>query len=259
MCILTYPNLSDFELFVHDEYKINVNNLQNIAEKTLGYVFEQYDNRQPGQYGVFPANGNSLIGIDIPVMVKDGKPQKTIAIVSQDPLRNDKDSMLPNSGNSGNGGNVIVGTPFALHYKVDCYPQTAVYRDIIKMLLRKGYAVYLTDARKIYPKMKNSKQAEIDFLFNELGNQIKPEHIITFGSVAKDYLSNYSSSHVINLLHPSQSNWDHWKQWIFEQAYYGTPNYSSWANQISKRNGMFDTQNTEMPRIIKEIVETLIP
>lgn len=189
MCILTYPNLSDFELFVHSEYKINVNGLQNIAKNTLGYVFEQYDNRHPGQYGVFRANGNSLIGIDIPVMVKDGEkdgePQKTIAIVSQDPLRNDKDSMLPNSGNS---GNVIVGTPFALHYTVDCYPQTAVYREIIKLLLRKGYAVYLTDARKIYPKMKNSKQAEIDFLYNELKNQIKPdEHIITFGSVAKDF------------------------------------------------------------------------
>ena len=253
MCILTYPNLSDFESFVHGEYKINVNNLQDVANKTLGAEFEKYDNGKPGQYGVFPANGYSLIGIDIPVMVKDGKPQKTIAIVSQDPLRNDKDSMLPNSGN------VIVGTPFALHYKVNCYPQTAVYRDIIKKLLHKGYAVYLTDARKIYPKMKNSKQAEINFLFNELNNQIKPDHIITFGSVAKDYLSNYSSSHVINLLHPSQSNWDHWKQWIFEQAYYGTPNYSSWANQIPKRSGMFDTQNTVMPNIIVKIVDTLIP
>lgn len=257
MIQLSYPTLPIFETFVQ-RYQPNISNLQNIVNYTLGDKFEQFDGQQPGKYGVFCANGNNnnLIGIDIPLLVKDGHPKGTIAIVSQDPLRNAKDPMLPNTSQG-----VIIGTPFALHYKEKCYPQTAIYRRIIIMLLKKGYAVYLTDARKIYPNMK-MKQDEITFLFDEL-SIIHPKQIITLGSVAKDYLSNLSNitSPILNLLHPSQTNWDHWKQWIFEQAYYGTTGYSKLASMISKRNRMFDVQTTSlrMPDIITQIVDNLVP
>lgn len=266
MIQLTYPYLKDFEKFVQ-QYVPSISNLQNVITTTLGAVFEQYNEQQPYKYGVFCANGNnSLIGIDIPVLVDDGNPKdpkEIIAIVSQDPLRNANDRMLPNSGQG-----VIVGTPFALHYEENCYPQTEVYRDIIKKLLQKGYAVYLTDARKIYPNMKG-KKIGISFLRDEL-SRIQPKYIITLGSVAKDYLSviknriskpGYQCHKIINLLHPSQTNWDHWKQWIFEQAYYGTTGYSKLAGMIPKRNGMFDKQTTSspMPSIITQIVDNLIP
>ena len=260
MAQLQYPTIDLIKGFVQGIYNRSFfsGQLESIFGNSVG------KNTNNGKYGVISLPVQEpLIGIDIPVLVKDSKSveRPVIAIVAQDPLRNKKDTMLPQNP----PGNAIIGTPFALHYMEKCYPQTSVYRRIIEMLLTKGYNVYITDARKIYPKDKALKKKEIDLLTEEIKG-IKPYCVITLGSTAKEYYDKSGlKRRVINLLHPSQQNWDHWKQWIFEQAFYEkaggkTGPYAGFAGNISQRSAMFDDQTLRkpMPDLIADLVGVLI-
>ena len=263
MAQIKYPTIDLIESFIQGEYNQSIS--PTAVEPVLGNTVGNYTDKDNGKYHVIclPIQ-KPLIGIDIPVLINESQPAKgTIAIIAQDPLRNDKDKMLPQNPS----GNTIIGTPFALHYTEKCYPQTAVYRRIIEKLLTKGYDIYITDARKIYPKDKGLKGKEIDLLIREI-NRIKPRFVITLGSTANDYLDiivkQGLNTTVINLLHPSQQNWDHWKQWIFEQAYFEKVSgriepYTRIANRIPKRDAMFDDQITDMPKLIAELVSHYIP
>lgn len=150
MEVLEYPTKNLLENYL----KKVVFNSSNIclcnSIKILGRATENHD--VSGKYGTFPSA--SFTGIDIPVLVKNEKSKtRTIAIVAQAPLRSEKDKMLEGIVNLKN--QTIIGTPFALHYKQNCYPKTEVYREIIRKLLDKGFMVYITDANKIYPQRKD--------------------------------------------------------------------------------------------------------
>lgn len=207
---------------------------------------------------------NSTTGIDIPVLVSEKHSSKgTIVIVAQDPLRSKKDKMLEGC----DFDYPIIGTPFGLHYNVDVCPQTSVYRKILQRLLDERYSVYLTDAHKIYTqdkKKKLDKKKEIALLKKEFGEN-NPICIITLGSTAKEYINatNCSVKPILNLLHPAQTNWDHWRQWIFEQAFSGKKKYKvdwkRYAELIGCRDDMFEKYNkNDLSDIIAEITLDIV-
>lgn len=261
---LEYPTaiVDDIRTYIKDEYKIDKGVDFSSILKELGNTVGNHS--QNGKYGKIDLPGEPLTGIDIPVLVKHPKskgPRPIIAIIAQDPLRNKNDERLPPNLQ----GNAIIGTPFALHYKEECYPQTAVYRRIIGDLLSFG-DVYITDARKIYPIKKGLKEKDIDFLGKEISH-IQPRLAITFGSGAKEYFDRINNKpDVINLLHPGKQNWDHWKQWIFEQAFSEAFNqkvagfYTGIIAEfgITIRKMMFEDQQAEMPSIITRVVHELV-
>ena len=243
MANITYPTKDLLDDFLR---KVYGDNELEIQTEKLGVLTDNYDSNQPGMFETIPVNVTSITGIDVPILVKnDTEDKAVVAIIAQDPLRNVKDAML-------NGlpfNNPIVGTPFALHYKQSIYPETEIYRLIIKKILDKGFNVYITDAHKIYSSQNAPKQCgknEHEMLTKEF-NVINPDFIITFGSDAKKYIRDYIPStyqgNALELLHPSQTNWDHWKQWIFEQAFYGRKtcniNWEEYATQIGCRSNMF--------------------
>ena len=203
-----------------------------------------------------------ITGIDVPIWVSTGSNsnKKTVAIVAQDPLRNKNDKMLTGVDFK----QPIIGTPFALHYKQDKYPQTEVYRRIIAGLLNE-FDVYITDAHKIYSRditFGRDKKREIDTLKNEFTAR-KPAFVITFGTTAKEYVK-FPNLKTLNLLHPSQTNWDHWKQWIFEQALEGNKKYgvdwATYAKQIGCRKDMFGSYKPDvnMHEVIANIVLDMV-
>jgi hypothetical protein len=88
------------------------------------------------------------IGIDIPTLfeINNGILDKdTVFIVGQDPLRGKEKP-----------GKIEIGTPYALHSK-DCRAERnpKLYFTLIKVLLDKGYRVYLTDIFKIWVSKSN--------------------------------------------------------------------------------------------------------
>jgi hypothetical protein len=255
---ITYPTKNLLEDFLKNVYN---NKSLSIRTNKLGTSTDNYDSKQPGMFETLTAKVTPITGIDVPILVKnDDKNKPVVAIIAQDPLRNANDKMLKDLPFS----NPIVGTPFAIHYKQDVYSQTKVYRLIINEILNKGFDVYITDAHKIYPSKnipKQCKKSERDLLIEEL-KVIKPDYIISFGSDAKDYIHDYITNtyqeKALELLHPSQTNWDHWKQWIFEQAFSGGKTYNvdwtKYASQIGCRSDMFQNKNVDMPKIISNIV-----
>ena len=269
MAQLQYPTIDLIQDYIHSIYSSSSRIQIDIT--VLGDAVGK--NTDNGKYVVISLpDQEPLIGIDIPVLVKKSRfDRPVIAIVAQDPLRSKTDKMLPVTP----PGNAIIGTPFALHYNEEKYLQTAVYRRIIEMLLEEGYDVYITDACKIYPRKKGlKKNDEIDLLKREIIDRIKPCLAITLGSDAKKYFNKIKKLYeerggkVINLLHPSQQNWDHWKQWIFEQAFYEkdrgeTGPYAGIADSFSRRSTMFDDQKFRdpkktMPDLIVELVRIMI-
>ena len=100
--------------------------------------------------------------------------------------------------------------------------------------------------------------------------KIEPRLVITFGSEAKEYFDKIKEDfekgggRVINLLHPGQQNWDHWKQWIFEQAFAEKKRggsdgfYTGIDNSISIRKWMFDDRKMDMPSIITDVIRELV-
>ena len=186
--LLEYPVVDIISNYINSDSVygniINENDFKSLIV-SLGDEVGQYTG--PGHYVVLPLNKEPLTGIDIPVLVKRDKQSErpVIAIVAQDPLRSEKDKNLKVFKAA---GSAIIGTPFALHYKEDDYPQTIVYRRIIECLLsyRDGYDVYITDAHKTYPRKKGLKRKEEDVLKAEI-KKIEPRLVITFGSEAKEY------------------------------------------------------------------------
>lgn len=244
MANITYPTINLLDDFLRKVYGYNGPVIQ--TEK-LGVLTDYYDSDQPGMFETIPVNVTSITGIDVPILVtNDTEDKAVVAIIAQDPLRSTKDDMLAPFKPF---ANPIVGTPFALHYKQSVYPETEIYRLIIKKILDKGFNVYITDAHKIYSSQNAPKQCgknEREMLIKEF-DVIKPNFIIIFGSEAKKYVSGYITStyqgKILELLHPSKTNWDHWKQWIFEQAFYDRKtcniNWKEYATQIGCRSNMF--------------------
>ena len=246
MAYIAYPTIKFLEQFLQKVYGVNGLTIQT---NILGALTDNYESYQPGMFETIPVNVTSITGIDIPILVRnDNKIKPVVAIIAQDPLRSTKDDMLAPFKPF---ANPIVGTPFALHYKQSksVYQETEIYRLIIKKILDRGFDVYITDAHKIHSSQNTPKQcgkSEREMLIKEF-DVIKPNFIIIFGSEAKKYVSGYITStnqgKILELLHPSKTNWDHWKQWIFEQAFYDRKtcniNWKEYATQIGCRSNMF--------------------
>lgn len=86
---------------------------------------------------------------------------------------------------------------------------------------------------------------------------------MTFGNKAREYIMAIKNSYtVLSLLHPSQTNWDHWKQWIFEQAYNNKKTYNvdwgKYAKVLTCKQSMFDKTKDKMPDLIAEITEEMV-
>lgn len=160
-----------------------------------------------------------FVGIDVPVLLRptvDGL-GKTIVIVGESPLRDTVDSS--------DKGNVLLGTPYAVHQKFNCPSQCNVYKKIFSKLLACGYSIYLTDIIKVWWKGKKLKidntdmnlfEKEIEWIKHNIGENI---FIVAWGKRAADSLRKKEYRY-IKLPHPSQNNWNNWKLFIFEKAVY---------------------------------------
>ena len=261
MAKILYPTQQIIEGYLQGVYPSLGVGCLTPSIKTIGYIAQHHN--QPGIYGTLGVAVNTLTGIDIPILLEGTNTSKgTIAIVAQDPYRNNRNPMLaPFSPYS----NPIVGTPFAYHYHISCYPQTKVYRLIIQTLLYKGYRVYITDAHKFYPNISGQRKTEIALLIDELDDIQKKYglyRVVTFGKDAWGYINNSKYNNIqVPLLHPSQQNWPNWRLWILEKAYWEQvnqivpPYWSKFASQIGVRSNMFGSYsiNANMDKIIARI------
>ena len=176
-----------------------------------------------------------LVGIDIPVMLRQKNTDNIIVILGQAPLRNNKDKD-PND-------NIVFGTPYAVHLNKNYPSSCKVYKTIFDGLLNKNYSVYLTDIIKDWWKDRkwNPSEKEVEILKTELEllqKKYNPKNIIivTFGEIAKDAINKLNLPYKqINLLHPSKANWHNWKIQIFEEALYSN-NINYALSKYPKRN-----------------------
>lgn len=261
MAKILYPTQQIIEGYLQGVYPSLGVGCLTPSIKTIGYIAQHHN--QPGIYGTLGVAVNTLTGIDIPILFEGTNTSKgTIAIVAQDPYRNNRNPMLaPFSPFP----SPIVGTPFAFHYTLSCYSQTKVYRLIIQTLLYKGYRVYITDAHKFYPNISGQRKTEIALLIDELDDIQKKYglyRVVTFGKDAWGYINNSKYNNIqVPLLHPSQQNWPNWRLWILEKAYWEQvnqivpPYWSKFASQIGVRSNMFGSYsiNANMDKIIARI------
>ena len=243
---ISNPTKEKVEEFLNDIFN-KTDIILNGPDNKLWTIAEAYSKDKKDQYGQLDLGikEKKISGIDIPILLGDGNKKPIVAIVAQDPYRNENDVLF----NEIDKNKTIIGTPFAFHYKEEAYPKTKVYRKIIRSLLDK-YDVYLTDAHKIYsnPEWKYAKgerQKEKQLLLNEI-KSLSPnlKLVVGFGGEAHTYIKKIENS--ISLLHPSQTNWDHWRLWIYEQAYNKKKSYKinweKYANQLTIRDSMFGSE-----------------
>ena len=151
---------------------------------------------------------NMIVGIDVPVLLSNGRGQKgTIMIIAESPVRDTRNVKK-------NG--LYIGTPFAVALKFNIPPQCKIYKFILCKLLDAGYDVYITDAVKEWHKGLDKKEFvnHIDYpvLKAEIEN-IKPLLIVTWGETAKVACYNIfnNKSSFYPQMHPVNHNWDRWK------------------------------------------------
>ncbi len=181
-------------------------------------------------------------GIDLPILFSNFKSNKTILILAQDPLRDEKYFECLNCEN--NHEDVIIGTPFSLHnnyYRENRFKELfSLVQSIVKEMEAR---VYISDIYKIFfvannkKSIKNAEYIKSDIHKKVLEKEIcflNPDLIISLGveatrSLFKIYnieeklsiTSKINPYHVtindkINLLlpmlHPSRTNQKHRKK-----------------------------------------------
>jgi len=262
---ISYPTIEKVKEFLNSIFdKTDI--ILNGPDNKLWTIAEAYSKDKKDQYGQLDLGikEKKISGIDIPILLGDGNEEKPIvAIVAQDPYRNEKDVLF----NEIDKSKTIIGTPFAFHYEDEAYPKTKVYRKIVRRIIEMGYDVYLTDAHKIYSNperkyAKGEKQKEKELLLDEI-KKLSPnlKLVVGFGGEAYTYIKKIK--HSISLLHPSQSNWDHWRLWIYEQAYNKKQSYKinweQYANKLTIRDSMFGSENKDnLEDIISYIILDII-
>lgn len=159
-----------------------------------------------------------VVAVDLPSLMEfdDGiKDKPTIAIVGQD------------SKQDGDYEQLVVGTPYGLHHKDsrEKLKRTKLYFDMIRVLLRLGYRVYLTDLLKIWvcdPKQPYTgiklpdvdRKRFLELIEAELAI-VKPSAVVTWGIVAGNAVDQLSLDiKHLNFLHPSGAANGAWKKLI---------------------------------------------
>ncbi len=135
-------------------------------------------------------------GIDLPICFSTSKSNKTILIIAQDPLRNEKYFKCLNCDN--NYEEAIIGTPFSLHnnfYRKYLFKE--LYSLIQSIVKEMEARVYISDIFKIYFVAKNKQSINNqkfttnknhkDILEEEI-SFFTPDLIISFGEKATQSL-----------------------------------------------------------------------
>ncbi len=165
-----------------------------------------------------------IIGVDIPTILElnnDIQDKKTIVILGQDPRRHINKRVE----------DIEIATPYALHSKYcrEKHRSTRLYFDFIKVLLEKGYRVYLTDVFKIWisqtdngkhniPLTREDQERFIKILKLEL-EIFKPIAVITWGQVASEAVNRITSSfNHFKFPHPSPANHKTWSKMMGKPA-----------------------------------------
>lgn len=156
MATISYPTLN-----LIDNYfgVLPINSFSNdtaIIGKLYQNLNSQFSKKDIGNipYLKFIQNPD-IIGVDLPVLIENKvkNPKEIVVILGQDPLRDKTDSQV-NSINPTLPNDVIVGTPYAVHFP-NTYKGVKLYHDIFDYILGK-YPVYLTDILKFHSN-RNSK------------------------------------------------------------------------------------------------------
>lgn len=164
--------------------------------------------------------------------IKGEKP--TVFIVGQDP-KSDRDSQ-----------NISLGTPYGLQYR-GCreeFWRTKRYFEMIQVLLKWGYKVYLTDIFKVwvcnpakpYTRRKLPKVDQkrfLDVLKSEI-ETIKPEKIITWGRESEKVINSLSIEAHINFPHPSGAANGAWKKLLNGKSPTQTNKLEYWKSSLEK-------------------------
>ena len=254
MAKISYPTHGLIGEYLGNVYRVKLSLEDSI--NILGMEKEAHPKEdKSGYYILDDVKVSELTGVDIPILLENDNNinRGIIAIVAQDPKRSDGDKQLPKDNNGKTiKDKIIVGTPFAFHYKSDAYSKTKVYRNIVDGLLKDGYKVYITDAHKIYSEDKTfsvDKDSEMDLLKDELSSFEDLKCVVTFGEDALNYIEDAyktddNKPSCVNVLHPSSNNTSNWDSWIFEQAYWEVKNncegvWSKYAQERGYRDKVY--------------------
>lgn len=167
-----------------------------------------------------------VAGLDLPILITDSTVTRThgvIAILAQDPLRNENDYKKLSAKC---GKNILVSLPFALQTKIrnaGCY----VVRAITEKLLKCGWCVYVTDINKLYAAKEEKQVIKANerllqlyrkILMEEL-NQIKPRLVLLMGKTAQEAFGKLKiGAKIIKIPHPSGSANHAWTEIIKGKA-----------------------------------------
>ena len=178
-------------------------NAFNDGEKFFGD--EAFCKEKDDLYCFQPHPSNKVVGIDVPVLLSNGREQKgTIMIIAESPVRDTRSTKKTG---------LYIGTPLAVAQKFNVPSQCKIYKYIFCKLLDAGYDVYISDAVKEWNKGLKKKEFvnHIDYpvLKAEIEN-VKPILIVTWGDTAKVACKKCGVKHFPQM-HPVILNWDKWK------------------------------------------------
>ena len=226
MATISYPTLN-----LIDNYfgVLPINSFSNdtaIIGKLYQNLNSQFSKKDIGNipYLKFIQNPD-IIGVDLPVLIENKvkNPKEIVVILGQDPLRDKTDSQV-NSINPTLPNDVIVGTPYAVHFP-NTYKGVKLYHDIFDYILGK-YPVYLTDILKFHSNRKgNNNRTKNDFgtyykggikkdalnLLKDELNQLQSKgytikYAVLFGNKTQALSTLFPSTcTIVNFPHPSGS------------------------------------------------------
>ena len=173
-------------------------------------IFRSQDSQFRDEYERSPS-----VGIDLPSILEidDGNENKpTVVLLGQDPKRGYSHP------------EISIGTPYGLHLKKSRKEHSTIkfYCQMIQVLMRMGYRVYLTDIFKIWvcnpehcykgtklPKL--DKQRFLKTLELEIA-AVQPTAVITWGSPAKKSAQKMNIDRHLSFPHPSGAANGVWKK-----------------------------------------------
>ena len=237
MATISYPTLN-----LIDNYfgVLPINSFSNDTA-IIGKLY-QNPNSQFSKKDIPYLNSNiipnpDIIGVDLPVLIENKvkNPKEIVVILGQDPLRDKTDSKV-NSINPTLPNDVIVGTPYAVHFP-NTYKGVKLYHDIFDYILGK-YPVYLTDILKFHSNRKwnnnrtkndfgtyykggikkgalNLLKEELEHLQKNLGYTIK--YAVLFGDKTQALSTLFPSTcTIINFPHPSGTANGKWAKLVVQ-------------------------------------------
>ena len=229
---LTKPKREIIELITNEVISNNVNDMYEffIANYETKYSSRgegfQYSPKETLRIKNLKNSDAGLIGIDLPIILTKSKGTKTLMILGQDPLRNQKD--FPDNKK------IVVGTPFAFHSNY--YGEKGwgkLYLDLVKELCDIYDTVYVTDKYKIWIEKGDAKtiinETSLQILKKEI-EIVNPDKILALGSSATSALKKIkvSNDKIITSPHPQARA----KLWIKFGAIDGT--HENIKNRIVK-------------------------